>query len=97
MQVSEAVRTAKTYIAELFADEKIIEIGLEEVRIDDGIWEITIGFRRPWPKRIRAETDHGLEFFKPKYKFQDRWYKVVRIRDADGIVLGVDDRELFAA
>jgi len=97
MQVSEAVRTARAYIADLFADEKIIEIGLEEVRIDDGVWEVTIGFRRPWPKRIRTESDRMHEIFKPKYKFQDRWYKLVKIRDSDGVVLGVDDRELFAA
>lgn len=97
MQVNEAVRAAKAYIAEVFAEEKIVEIGLEEVRIDDGIWDITIGFRRPWPKRVRAETDRGLELLKPKYKFQDRWFKLVRIRDDDGVVLGVYDGELHAA
>ena len=57
MDVKEAVRTAKNYVAELFTDETIGDVGLEEVVFNDtsNNWEITIGFsqtvaeRLPWP------------------------------------------------
>ena len=50
MDVKEAVRTAKEYLAELFAEETITDVGLEEVVFDDASneWNITIGFSRPW-------------------------------------------------
>ena len=52
MDVKEAVQTAKKYVAELFTDETIADVGLEEVVFNDmsNNWEITIGFSRPWQK-----------------------------------------------
>ena len=49
MDVREAARTAKTYIADVFAEEDIDELGLEEVDFDDrsNLWKITISFLRP--------------------------------------------------
>ena len=49
MDVRAAARTAKAYIAEVFADEDIDEVGLEEVDFDDrsNLWKITISFLRP--------------------------------------------------
>lgn len=56
MELKEAVKQAKDYVADLFADEGISNLGLEEVEYDDqyGQWLITIGFSRPWnePKGI---------------------------------------------
>ncbi len=50
MDVKEAVRTAKKYVAELFTDETIANGGLEEVEFNNtsNNWEVTIGFSRPW-------------------------------------------------
>ena len=50
MNVREAVALAKKYITETFADEKISELGLEEIEFDEGsqTWLITIGFTRLW-------------------------------------------------
>ena len=50
MDVKAAVRTAKEYVADLLADEGIINLGLEEVVFDegDGTWNVTVGFSRPW-------------------------------------------------
>jgi len=35
MDVKEAVARAKTYLAELYSDERISNVGLEEVELDD--------------------------------------------------------------
>ena len=50
MDVKEAVAYAKRYVLELFADENVTNIGLEEVEFDDRVneWCVTIGFSRPW-------------------------------------------------
>jgi len=49
MQVKEAISLAKQYVQDVLTDEKIDNIGLEEVEFDkkSGIWLITIGFSRP--------------------------------------------------
>ncbi len=49
MNSKEAVNAAKAYIIDTFADEKVGDVGLEELEFDPDkdIWEITIGFSRP--------------------------------------------------
>lgn len=85
MDVKEVVNVAKDYVAELFGDESIVNVGLEEVDIDQsGYWIVTIGFSRPWDRNIGPI----LAGHTP------RSYKVVRIRDEDGKVLSVKDRTL---
>ncbi len=43
MDVKEAVATAKSYIQNLFGEEGIAELGLEEVEFEDiGDWLVTI-------------------------------------------------------
>ncbi|MGE0259698.1 MAG: hypothetical protein AB7H71_08870 [Alphaproteobacteria bacterium] len=84
MEVREAVALAKRYVGELFVDEPIGELGLEEVEFDEssGTWLITIGFLRNWSRG-------GIEAFAPK----KRDYKVVRILDADKKMISVKNRE----
>lgn len=91
MEVKDAVRLAKRHVAELFADEKIDEIGLEETEYDDrkDEWQITIGFRRTL---VSTRKKGALKGFPMEHT--DRSYKVVRIRDKDDKVLGVLDRVL---
>ena len=51
MVAREAVQAAKEFIKEMFADEGIVELGLEELDFVDeasGVWEVTFGFRRQW-------------------------------------------------
>ena len=90
MDVKEAVRTAKNYVAELFADETIANIGLEEVEFNNtsNNWEVTIGFSRPWQKNSLA-TALGNQ---PP----TRSYKLVCINDDDGHVISLTDRVLTA-
>jgi hypothetical protein len=86
MDVREAVALAKKYVAEVFAEESISDLGLEEVEFDDSsaTWLVTIGFWRQW------QYPGGLAgAFAPK----KRDYKVVRISDADKKMISVKNRE----
>ncbi len=88
MNVKEVAQTAKSYIADLFADEEIRNVGLEEVQLDEmeSVWKVTIGFLRPWDR----DNPLGITFEDPK----GRTYKVVRLKDEDGSVISVTDRML---
>ena len=50
MDVKEAIQKTKTYIGEVFADEHISNLGLEEVDYDNqnDAWAITLAFSRHW-------------------------------------------------
>ena len=89
MDVKEAVRTAKTYLIELFEGEQIMNVGLEEVVFDrmSKEWKITIGFSRPWnQKNVFANAlGDGRA---------DRSYKVLRINNDSGGVESLTDRIL---
>ena len=87
MNVKEAAQTAKSYITDLFADEEIVNVGLEEVQLDEmgRVWKVTIGFLRPWDRR---NNPLSVAFGEPK----ERTYKVVRLKDKDGSVISMTDR-----
>ena len=97
MEVKDAVKVAKQHVAELFADERIDEIGLEETEYDERKteWQITVGFRRTFVSDaiIKTGTGAGRRLAAPAVR-SERSYKVVRIREGDGKVLGVIDRIL---
>ena len=92
MEVKEAVRLAKSYVADLFEAEQITNLGLEEIVFDEpsNSWKVTIGFSRPWDQKgplatALAERSTG------------RSYKVVRIDDGSHQVQSVTDRFLEAS
>ena len=89
MDVKTVVRTAKNYVTDLFADEEITNVGLEEVKFDEGQgrWIVTVGFSRPWDQRnaLTAALGEGRP---------GRSYKVLQIADTDGHVLSLKDRLL---
>lgn len=87
MDVKEAVRVAKDYVIELFAEEGIVDVGLEEVDFDQlDNWVVTIGFSRPWNRNIGSVLGGQVS----------RSYKAIRIQDGDGKVLSIKDRVLRA-
>ncbi len=90
MEVKEAVTLAKKYVRDVFAEEKIDNVGLEEVEFDEkrGIWSVTIGFSRPW-EEASGTFGAKLADFVPRR----RDHKVVRITDADKKVTAVKNRE----
>lgn len=99
MDVKEAARTARAYITDLFADENVKHVGLEEVEFDDlsAVWHITIGFSRPWelPEDPPSFASGSvLDELKPPPPSTQRSYKIVRVRDVDGHVISVVNRAL---
>jgi hypothetical protein len=94
MEVQEAIKLAKRYVLDVFADEDPSNVGLEEVEFDDGndVWNVTIGFSRPWnsTKSVMA----SLAGEQPPKK---RAYKVVRLRNADGKMIGIKRRDIVTA
>lgn len=90
LDVKEAVQTAKDYLTDLFADEDITDVGLEEVEFDefDNAWKVTVGFSRPWDhENILSNTLDGNGH-------PNRSYKVVQVNDHDGVATSVTDRIL---
>jgi hypothetical protein len=62
MDVKEAVATAKKYVGELFTQEGITNLGLEEIEFDEqaGEWRVTVGFSRPgirWEGLLRSPKE----------------------------------------
>lgn len=86
MNVKEAAHIARAYIAAVFADEEIVQLGLEEAVQDQDTkeWRITLGFVRPWDKQGAVGLRMGLK--------APRDYKVVTIDDGDGRVISLTDR-----
>jgi hypothetical protein len=90
VDVKQAVKAAKDYLSDLFQDEGLINLGLEEIEYDerDEAWNITLGFSRPWntpqnPVLSVAGADR-----------LGRSYRVVKVRGVDGRILSVKLREL---
>ena len=101
MDVKEAVGRAKEYVADVFADESIWEVGLEEVEFDSSsrVWKITIGFARGWDLtpfwgRTNPANPNNFLASAQKEKRQARYYKVLRIDDNSGDVKSLKDRML---
>ena len=91
MDVKEAAKLAKEYVAELFKEEGISNVGLEEIELGAGrFWVVTVGFSRPW--------DHGgLATITLGNRGLRRSYKVLRIDNQNGNVESVKDRILREA
>lgn len=93
MEVKEAVSLAKRCVQEVFSDEKIDSISLEEVEFDEKsqTWSVTIGFSRPWEG---APGTVAAQFAAAGMIPKRRDYKVVRLSDADKKMVSVKNREL---
>ena len=87
MEVKEAASTAKKYITDLFDNESIMDVGLEEIDFRSNKWEVTIGFFRPWDHGKKMTTALGDQY-------PSRSYKVVYIDNLTGRVISVMDRVL---
>jgi|SRR5215469_2810382 hypothetical protein len=92
MDVKEAISRAKQYVQEIYADEGVTNLGLEEVEhavATGGNWVITLGFSRPWntPRTRAQEILENLGSASPL----KRSYKVITMAD-DGTVLSMKNR-----
>jgi hypothetical protein len=91
MTVREAVATAKTHLQELFQEEHVANLGLEEVEFDEdhSEWRITLGFSRPWDR----EPAGFLAALEQPPRRVARDLKLVRISDNDGKVISIKNHE----
>ena len=98
MEVKEAAQTAREYLAHLFADEQVSNVGLEEVVFDDvsNEWRITIGFSRPWDTEA-PQMNAWAALANARPQRPERSYKVVCINDESGRVTSLKDRLLAAS
>lgn len=88
MDAKDAIATAKQYVADLFGEEGIINMGLEELSYDLDIWEVTIGFSRPWNvKRDALSAVTGTTVLK-------RSFKELKISDADKRLIEIRDKDI---
>jgi hypothetical protein len=93
IEVKDAIKIAKDYVAEVFADEGVFNIGLEEIEHGGDVWEVTVGFSRKWDKPPRSpfagitgltadDDDRAIA----------RTYKVVEVAADSGIVIQLRNR-----
>lgn len=90
MDNREAVAAAKAYVKDIYADEGIEFLGLEEIERENGHWLVTVSFSRPW-NTPRTRAQEVLERVGAVQSLQ-RAYKVVTL-DGDGAVLSMKTRE----
>jgi len=91
MNVKDAVKTAIKYVADIFKSENAENIGLEEVIFDEqkNIWDVTIGFSRPWDYPEQRVFLGFQQQENPK-----REYKIVQIDNESGKVKSIKMREI---
>ncbi len=88
MNVTAIVKQAKDHINDLFKEEGISNLGLEEVEYDSeiGEWVVTVGFSRPW------DYPEGKLALLTGSAKANRSYKVVTVKDINGEVISVKNR-----
>ncbi len=95
MDAQEAIRAAKEQLASFFKDEKIKNVGLEEVDFSEQEqeWRITLGFSRPWnePRGVLADAYAQLG-----HDRLERIYKIVHIPEGGAQRVRLTNRELAA-
>ncbi len=92
MDVKEAVKVAKLYVADLMADEQISNIALEEVEFDpdSSNWKVTIGFDRFFQPNSCA-PNQLMELVRATNPV--RLYRLVTISEKDQRVVSFKQRE----
>ena len=91
MDVKDAVKRAKAYVADLFAEEGVFDLGLEEVEHQNGdVWSVTIGFNRQPALASTSDVATGGALARLLTRSNaGRIYRVVRVRESDGEILSV--------
>lgn len=89
MKPREVAAAAKNYVSEVLSDEKPINIGLEEIAFDSDqdLWEVTVGFSRPWSV---IESSIAVNAFEPALR---RAYRVLQVSDKTGEVVSMKRRD----
>lgn len=90
IDVQDAVRNAFEYIENLFDDEEIKDLRLEEIELtdDENFWLVTLGFFRSNVQDDQEGILASVVTGPPK-----REYKIMRIRAEDGEVRAMKIRQ----
>jgi hypothetical protein len=93
IDVKEAIKIAKQYVAEVFEDEGVFNIGLEEIELHGDQWEVTIGFSRKWD-RPPSNPFANIGAIAPQRddRSVSRTFKIVTIEGEGGEVSGLSNR-----
>jgi hypothetical protein len=98
IDVKEAIRAAKTEVAELLEGEAYQALGLEEVKYDerDNVWLITLGWNRPWDVEKRHSQASGLSatiagIVPTTTTRQLRTFKKIKIDGKTGAFISMED------
>lgn len=89
VDIKKAVRLALDYVRELYSDERILDLGLEEVKSTDDTWIVTVGFSRPWNRRKEIVD---LPFVNAVDRLRD--YRTVTIDAGSGAFKSMEIRAL---
>jgi hypothetical protein len=90
MDALEAIATAKKYLSEVFQEEQITAVALEETEYMGDKWIVTLGFSRPWntPRTRAQEVLENLGAATPLR----RSVKSITMMN-DGTVISMKDRQ----
>jgi hypothetical protein len=97
IDVKEAIRKAKTQVAELLEGEPYQALALEEVKYDErsNEWLITLGWQRPWDVEKRSEgggLSAAISGFVPATTTRQlRTFKKIRIDGRTGRFSSMED------
>jgi hypothetical protein len=94
MNMRGAVAAAKFHLMQLFQEENITNVGLEEAEYDEnrGQWRVTISFTRNWQP---LEEGGALSAAIARAALdRQRSHKVVTIDNGDGEIVSVKNREM---
>jgi hypothetical protein len=90
VDVKDAIRRAKTQVADLLEGEAYGQLGLEEVKYDDRNqqWVITLGLNRPW--NVEKQSTTSPYGFPSSTTRQVRTYKKVHIDSRTGELVSME-------
>ncbi len=90
MEVKDVVKMAIKYVIEIFEDDNITNVGLEEVTFNeaDKNWRVVVGFSRPWDYPQPSVLGNIRPQEQPK-----RHYKEVIVDDSSGKIEAITIRE----
>jgi hypothetical protein len=90
MDALEAIAKAKTYLKDVFREEDITAVTLEETESLGDKWIVTLGFSRPWntPRTRALEVLENLGAMSALRRSE----KVITLTD-DGEVISMKDRQ----
>ncbi|HEY0782140.1 MAG TPA: hypothetical protein VGE98_06795 [Thermoanaerobaculia bacterium] len=85
---------ALQFVSELFGQEKITNLGLEEVVSDEDTWRVTVGFSRPWdyPPGSLSWLE-AIDAINGPTATPEREYKVVKVDASTGEIKGLEIRD----